>query len=62
MDNPGEVNEDPQGSAWMIKVEMSEPGEKDGLMKVDDYKKLVDFFKSDVQKLEKMLKVKTHWF
>ena len=26
------------------------------------YKKLVDFFKSDVQKLEKMLKVKTHWF
>lgn len=42
VDNPGEVNEDPQGSAWMIKVELSEPGEKDSLLKVDDYKKLVD--------------------
>ena len=26
------------------------------------YKKLVNFFKSDVQKLEKLLKVKTNWF
>lgn len=26
------------------------------------YKKLVDFFKNDVQKLEKLLKVKTQWF
>lgn len=42
VDNPANINEDPQGSAWMIKLELSQPSEKDELMSANDYKNLVD--------------------
>jgi glycine cleavage system H protein len=41
-DSPETVNEDPYGDAWMIRVEMSDPGELDGLMTAVQYKKFVE--------------------
>jgi glycine cleavage system H protein len=35
------VNEDPYGDAWMIRVELSDPGELDDLMTAAQYKKFV---------------------
>jgi len=40
-DSPETVNEDPYGDAWMIRVEMSDPGGVGDLMTADQYKKFV---------------------
>lgn len=40
-DNPATVNEDPYGSGWMIKIEMSDPSELDGLLSADGYEEIV---------------------
>ena len=37
MDNPQTVNTDPYGSGWLIKIEMSDPAQLDGLMDSDTY-------------------------
>lgn len=38
LDNdPQNVNEDPYGKGWMIKVKMSNPSEVDALLSADDY-------------------------
>ena len=31
-DNPDAINDDPYGEGWMVKVKLSDPGEKDSLM------------------------------
>lgn len=36
--NPEEVNSDPYGSGWMVKIKMSHPDEVNNLMSVADYK------------------------
>ncbi len=38
---PELVNSDPYGKAWMLKVEMSDPSELDGLMSAADYEKFL---------------------
>jgi len=38
-DNPGLVNRDPYGQAWMIKVKMSDPKQLDKLLPVEEYLK-----------------------
>ena len=38
-DNPGLVNRDPYGQAWMIKVKMSDPKQLDRLLPVEEYLK-----------------------
>ncbi len=38
-DTPEKVNSDPFGEAWMVKVELSNPGELDQLMDADAYGK-----------------------
>jgi glycine cleavage system H protein len=38
-DNPGLVNRDPYGQAWMIKVKMSDPKQLEKLLAVDEYLK-----------------------
>ncbi|HRD36998.1 MAG TPA: glycine cleavage system protein GcvH, partial [Bacteroidia bacterium] len=38
---PESVNSDPYGKGWIIKVELSNPSEVDGLLSADDYKKLI---------------------
>lgn len=39
--SPESVNKDPYGAGWMIKVEMTNPGEADHLLSADAYKQLV---------------------
>ncbi|NUM88846.1 MAG: glycine cleavage system protein GcvH [Bdellovibrionales bacterium] len=41
-DEPGAVNSDPYGKAWMIKVKMEEPAESGQMLSVGDYQKLVE--------------------
>jgi glycine cleavage system H protein len=36
-DEPNLVNEDPYGKGWMLKVEMADPAQPDGLLSAADY-------------------------
>ena len=36
-DNPDAINDDPYGEGWMVKVKLSDPSEKDGLMDAAAY-------------------------
>ena len=38
---PESVNQDPYGKGWMIKIRITNPSEIDGLLSVEDYKKLI---------------------
>ncbi len=40
-DAPEAVNRDPYGEGWIIRVEMSDPAQVDGLLSADQYKALV---------------------
>ncbi len=40
-DAPEEVNNDPYGAGWMVKIEMTDTAELDGLMDADAYKESV---------------------
>lgn len=42
VDNPGTANSDPYGSAWMIKIELSQTAETKELLSAEAYKKLVE--------------------
>ena len=37
-DDPSQVNDDPYGAGWMIKIKVSDEGELSGLMDADGYK------------------------
>lgn len=39
--NPESVNKDPYGNGWMIRLEMSNSSELDGLMNASDYQKMI---------------------
>jgi glycine cleavage system H protein len=38
---PALVNSDPYGAGWMVRLKMSEPAEKDALLKAEDYSKQI---------------------
>jgi glycine cleavage system H protein len=38
--NPESVNKDPYGKGWMVRLEMSDPSEINGLMSAADYRKM----------------------
>jgi len=38
-DNPSLINSDPYGEGWIVKIEMSDPTELDGLLSAEDYQK-----------------------
>ena len=40
-DNPTMVNEDPYGKGWIIKIEVSDPESREGLLTAEEYKKLI---------------------
>ncbi|HET8821467.1 MAG TPA: glycine cleavage system protein GcvH [Thermoleophilaceae bacterium] len=40
-DSPENVNKDPYGDGWMVKVRLSDPSEVDALMDVSAYKELL---------------------
>jgi len=40
-DEPAAINDDPYGEGWMVRVRLSEPGERDELLDAAAYEKLV---------------------
>ena len=38
-DSPQDVNEDPYGKGWIVKIKLSDPSEKDGLLDAATYAK-----------------------
>lgn len=40
-DNPTIVNEDPYGKGWIIKMELSDPDDREGLLSAEAYKALI---------------------
>ena len=42
VDAPETVNEDPYGDGWLIRIRMTNPSERDDLLDVAAYKKVVD--------------------
>lgn len=40
-EDPEMVNKDPYGDAWIIKIEISDESEIEGLLSADDYKELI---------------------
>ncbi|MFN2492639.1 MAG: glycine cleavage system protein GcvH [Pyrinomonadaceae bacterium] len=45
-DEPERVNQDPYGEGWMIRIEMSNPGEVDSLLTAAEYE---DFTKAETE-------------
>jgi glycine cleavage system H protein len=45
-DTPEKVNQDPYGEGWMIRVQMSNPGEVDSLLAAEEYE---DFTKAETE-------------
>ncbi|NOZ03232.1 MAG: glycine cleavage system protein GcvH [FCB group bacterium] len=41
-DAPEQVNNDPYGAGWMIKLEVTDPSDKEGLLSADDYQALIN--------------------
>ncbi len=40
-DSPEKLNEDPHGSAWLVKIRLSTPDEASSLLSADDYQEYV---------------------
>lgn len=40
-DAPDQVNKDPYGEGWIIKIKVTDPAELDSLLSADDYAKLI---------------------
>ena len=40
-DNPTLVNEDPYGKGWIIKLELRDPEDREGLLSAEEYKALI---------------------
>ncbi len=40
-EEPGQVNEDPYGEGWMVRVRLSDPSERNALLDRDAYERLV---------------------
>jgi glycine cleavage system H protein len=41
-DTPEQINEDPYGQGWLVKVKLTHPGETDQLLGPDEYRKLLE--------------------
>ena len=41
-ENPEQINQDPYGEGWMVKVKLSDPSEADALMDAAAYKNLLE--------------------
>ena len=40
-DSPEQINDDPYGEGWLVRVRLSDPSEVDGLLDVEAYRKLL---------------------
>jgi len=41
-DAPEQINEDPYGGGWMVKVKLADPSETEQLLSADSYRELLD--------------------
>jgi glycine cleavage system H protein len=41
-DAPEQINEDPYGGGWLIKVKLTSPEEAETLLSADEYRKLLE--------------------
>ena len=41
-DSPEQINEDPYGEGWLVKVKLSSPDEHEALLTAAEYQKLLD--------------------
>lgn len=41
-DAPEQINEDPYGTGWLVKVRLSAPAESDSLLGAEEYRKLLE--------------------
>jgi glycine cleavage system H protein len=41
VDDPGNINSDPEGASWFFKIKVKDVSELDGLMSRDDYEKFI---------------------
>jgi glycine cleavage system H protein len=41
--DPGKVNSDPYGDGWLVKIRLSDPDEKDGLMSSIAYEEIIGY-------------------
>jgi glycine cleavage system H protein len=41
-ESPEKVNEDPYGEGWMVRVRLSDPSERDGLLDAHGYRELLE--------------------
>ena len=41
-DNPEQINEDPYGAGWLVKVKLTSPEEAETLLGVAEYRKMLD--------------------
>jgi glycine cleavage system H protein len=44
-DDPSRINRDPHGDAWLVKIELSNPSDLNGLMDAAAYTKFVETLK-----------------
>jgi glycine cleavage system H protein len=42
VDAPETINEDPYGEGWLVRIRLADPGEADGLLDADAYRKLLE--------------------
>ena len=42
VDAPETVNEDPYGAGWLVRIRLANPGERDQLLAVAEYRKLLE--------------------
>jgi glycine cleavage system H protein len=42
VDAPETINEDPYGEGWLVRIRLSDPGEADGLLDADAYRRLLE--------------------
>ena len=42
VDAPETINEDPYGKGWLVRIRLADPGEADGLLDADAYRKLLE--------------------
>ena len=42
VDAPETVNEDPYGDGWLVRIRMTSPGERDQLLDLAQYKKVLE--------------------
>jgi len=42
VDAPETVNEDPYGAGWLIRIRLTSPDERDQLLSLDAYRKVLD--------------------